>query len=51
MAGLGSENFTSLTDDQIRRYKEMFDNRIVFTVPAKAQAEKNHSKKGKSHER
>ncbi|MGM9388241.1 DUF3846 domain-containing protein [Flavonifractor plautii] len=51
MAGLGSEDFTSLTDDQIRRYKKMFDNRMVFTVPAKAQAEKNHPKKGKSHER
>ena len=25
MAGLGSEDFTSLTDDQIRRYKKMFD--------------------------
>ena len=37
--------------DQIRRYKKMFDNRMVFTVPAKAQAEKNHPKKGKSHER
>mgnify|MGYP000105092888 CR=1 FL=1 len=51
MAGLGSEDFTSLTDDQIRRYKKMLDNRMVFTVPAKAQAEKNHPKKGKSHER
>ena len=51
VAGLGSESFTSLTDDQIRRYKEMFDNCIVLTVPAKAQTEKNHTKKGNAHER
>ena len=51
VAGLGSESFTSLTDDQIRRYKEMFDNCIVLTVPAKAQTENNHTKKGNAHER
>lgn len=51
MVGLGGESSVSLTDDQIRRYKEMFDNRTVLTVPAKAQTEKNHSKKGKAHER
>ena len=51
VAGLGSESFTSLTDDQIRRYKEMFDNCIVLTVPAKAQTEKKHTKKGNAHER
>lgn len=51
VVGLGSEDFTSLTDDQIRRYKELFDNRMVLTAPAKAPTEKNHPKRGKSHER
>ena len=40
VTGLGEENFVSLTDDQIRRYKELFDSRIVLTVPAKSQKEK-----------
>lgn len=40
VVGLGSEDFISLTDDQIQRYKELFDNRMVLTVPEKAQKEK-----------
>ena len=51
VVGLGSEDFTSLTDDQIRRYKELFDNRMVLTAPAKAPTEKIHPKSGNSHER
>lgn len=51
LAGLDAEDFVSLTEEQIRRYKELFDNRIVLTVPAQSQPEKSHAKKGKTHER
>lgn len=40
MTGLGEETFVSLTDDQIRRYKELFDSRMVLTIPDKPQEEK-----------
>lgn len=33
IAGVRGENFVSLTDDQIRRYKELYDN--VMVVPDK----------------
>ena len=51
LAGLGRETFTPLTEDQIHRYKELFDNHIVLTVPAHSQPEKTHPKKGKKYER
>ena len=40
VTGLGEETFVSLTDDQIRRYKELFDSRMVLTIPDKPQEEK-----------
>lgn len=40
VAGLGEETFVSLTDDQIQRYKELFDSRMVLTAPPKSQEEK-----------
>ena len=51
VAGLSGETFTSLTEDQLRCYKELFDNHIVLTVPAQSQPEKTHPKKGKKYER
>ena len=51
VAGLGEETFVSLTDDQIRRYKELFDGRMVLTVSRKMLSEQNHPKKGKPYER
>ena len=48
---IGVEDFVSLTEDQIQRYKEHFDNRIVLTVPTQEDQGKNHPKKGKTHER
>ena len=51
VAGLSCETFTSLTEDQLRCYKELFDNHIVLTVPAQNQPEKTHPKKGKKYER
>ena len=51
VAGLSGETFTSLTEDQLRCYKELFDNHIVLTVPAQSQPEKTHPKKGEKYER
>ena len=51
LAGLGAEDFVSLTEEQIRRYKELFDSRILLTVPAQSQPGESHAKKGKAHER
>ena len=51
VAGLGEETFVSLTDDQIQRYKELFDSRMVLTTSRRMPPEQNHPKKGKSHER
>ena len=51
VVGLSGETFTSLTEDQLRCYKELFDNHIVLTVPAQSQPEKTHPKKGKKYER
>lgn len=58
LAGLGQENFVSLTDEQIQRYKSLYDN--VHILPARtATGEQGRSvgdqrikKKGKTdHER
>ena len=51
VAGLGEETFVSLTDDQIQRYKELFDGRMVLAVSRKMLSEQNHPKKGKPYER
>ena len=47
VAGVGEEDFLSLTDDQIRRYKEKYDNEMILTVPVSEKA--NHHKKEKKH--
>ena len=47
VAGAGEEDFVSLTDDQIRRYKEKYDNEMILTVPVSEKA--NHHKKEKKH--
>ena len=47
VAGAGEEDFVSLTDDQIRRYKEKYDNEMILTVPASEKT--NHHKKEKKH--
>lgn len=51
LAGLDAEDFVSLAEEQIQRCKELFDSRILLTVPAQSQPEKSHAKKGKIHER
>ena len=49
VAGVGQENFVSLTDRQIAHYKDMYDNMFVVPVPKKEQ-QKNR-RKGTHHER
>ena len=46
LAGLGAEDFVSLTDEQIRRYKKLYDNVVVLTAEAPVPQE-NHSHKKK----
>lgn len=46
LAGQGAENYVSLTDDQIQRYKSLYDNMMVLTVEKPAPQGKNaHQKK------
>ena len=54
MAGVGTEDFVSLTDEQVQRYKELYDNVVV--IPAEKEQphqEKSDQKKkrGNQHER
>ena len=58
LAGLGQENFVSLTDEQIQRYKSLYDN--IHILPARTATgeqgrivgEQHIKKKGKTdHER
>lgn len=45
LAGLGAEDFVFLTDDQIRRYKKLFDNVVVLTAEAPVSRGKHPHKK------
>lgn len=54
LAGVAGEHFVSLTDDQIRVYKSIYDNIMVLTAEKEAsQPVKSTEKKkgGKNHER
>ena len=55
LAGLGSEDFTSLTEDQIRTFSALYDNMVVITAekepPQAQQDKKSDKKKGVHHER
>ena len=48
VAGLGAEDFASLTDEQIQKYKAMFDSVMVISAPKK---EKNTPQRRNTHER
>lgn len=48
VAGLGAEDFASLTDEQIQKYKAMFDSVMVISAPEK---EKNTPQRRNTHER
>lgn len=40
LVGLGSERFVSLTDDQLRRYHDLYDRERVIAVPKERQTKK-----------
>ena len=42
LAGLGAEHFVSLTEEQIRRYKSLYDNMVILTAEKPAPQE-NHT--------
>ena len=52
IAGVDGENFASLTDDQIRCYKDLYDNMMVLTAEKEdPQGSKQKQKGEKPHER
>ena len=55
LAGLGEEDFVSLSDAQIEKFSKLYDNMMVVTAekePPKAQQDKKcEKKKGAHHER
>lgn len=52
MAGVGREDFISLTEQQIKKYQKKYANEMVFSVSARPEPHKTHSKKEKhEHER
>ena len=56
IAGIGGEDFTSLTDVQLHCYKTLFDHRRLFAIPLEApDSQKKHpehkKKRGEPHER
>lgn len=50
LAGLVGEDFVSLTDDQIRRYKKMYDSMAIITVRAETSSRNNDEKRKKGHQ-
>ena len=48
VAGVGEENFISLTDRQIRKYREIYDNVMLVSLP---KAKEKHQKGKNHHER
>ena len=55
LAGLGAEDFVSLTEEQIQKFSALYDNMIILTAgkePSHAdQHKKSDKKKGIHHER
>ena len=50
VAGVDGEDIGSLTQEQIARYKEKYDNEIIFTVP-ETEKPRTPKKEKKHHER
>lgn len=48
VAGLGAEDFASPTDEQVQKYKAIFDSVMVISAPKK---EKNTPQRRTTHER
>ena len=52
MAGVGREDFISLTEQQIEKYKDKYSNEMILSVPKQPEAHKKPMKKEKhEHER
>ncbi len=53
LAGVGAKDFVSLTDNQIQRYKSLYDNVMVLTAekPAPQEKQAQQKKKPKPKER
>ena len=52
VVGIGDENFTSLTEQQIEKYRKKYTNEMVFSVPVPSGNHKKQCNKEKNeHER
>ena len=53
VTGVDGEHFTSLTDEQIQRYKDLYDNVMIVTAekPAPQENQAHQKKKPKAKER
>ena len=52
VAGLGDEEFVSLTEQQLRKYSDLYSREIVFSIPKSPQLQKKNTKKeNRKHER
>ena len=47
MAGVGREDFISLTEQQIEKYKDKYSNEMILSVPKQPEAHKKPMKKEK----
>ena len=47
MAGVGREDFISLTEQQIEKYKDKYSHEMILSVPKQPQAQKKPMKKEK----
>ena len=47
VVGIGDADFTSLTEQQIEKYRKKYANEMVFSVPVPSGNHKNHPKKEK----
>lgn len=51
LAGVNAEHFASLTEEQIRRYKSLYDNMVILAVEKPAPQESHSFQKKKRGER
>ena len=47
VVGIGDENFTSLTEQQIEKYKDKYSHEMILSVPKQPEAQKKPMKKEK----
>ena len=51
LAGVGEENFTSLTGEQLKRYQEKYSREMVFPIPDRPGKDKSRKKERTLDER